>query len=130
MKVGLKLDFTVVIIATMIRNEIKEFSILRSACSDLGIKQEKWSSRQHYLRFDLNHTHFCKHSRCDESVDYDCTLGFPDQPSFRSGTCHPHLVFDFEQRKPFKDNLITLIVMDVSLFNPDTLVLIWNLRKS
>ena len=93
----------------------KEFCILRNACSELGIKQEQWSSRQHYLRFDVNHTH----SALDVAgVDYDCTLGFPDQPSFRSGTCHPHPVFDFEQRKTLKIISLPLIVMDVSLFNP------------
>ena len=93
----------------------KEFSILRNACINLGIKQEQWSARQHYLRFDVNHTH----SALDVAgVDYDCTLGFPDQPSFRSGTCHPHPVFDFEQKKTLKLISLPLIVMDVSLFNP------------
>jgi len=89
---------------------------LRRVAESLGISQECWGSRQHYLRWE-NPTTW---QICDESgLDYDSTLGFADHVGFRCGTCHEFPVFNLRTRKALRLRERPLIVMDTTLLAPE-----------
>jgi len=93
---------------------------LRRVTENLGISQERWGSRQHYLRWENPGTW----QICDESgLDYDSTLGFADHAGFRCGTCHEFPVFNLRTRKPLRLRERPLIAMDVTLLAPQYMAL-------
>ncbi len=79
-----------------------------------GINQEIISTRQHYLRYDLNIT-----PRLHEIAGFriDSTLGFAEQEGFRNGTCMPFRVFDIPGNRPTNIWEMPLAVMESTLFN-------------
>lgn len=93
-----------------------EFEKLVSVVSTLGINQETWGGRQHYLRF-VNPITWQGWE--DAGLDYDSTLGFPDTIGFRCGTCHEFNVFNIETKKKLHLRERPLVCMDVSLGNID-----------
>ena len=93
-----------------------EFEKLVSAVSTLGINQESWGGRQHYLRFTNPITW---QGWEDAGLDYDSTLGFADTIGFRCGTCHEFHVFNIETKKKLHLRERPLVCMDVSLGNID-----------
>jgi hypothetical protein len=90
-----------------------EFDTLRATCHRIGIDQESWSVRQHYLRLQVPGTW-----RNHEAVGlaFDSTLGFADFAGFRAGTCHEFPVFDLEARRALRLRERPLTLMDVTLF--------------
>jgi len=93
---------------------------LRRVAESLGISQECWGSRQHYLRWE-NPTTW---QICDESgLDYDSTLGFADHVGFRCGTCHEFPVFNLRTRRPLRLRERPLIAMDGTLLAPQYMAL-------
>lgn len=67
---------------------------LEFACEFLG--QDLRCGRQHFLKFSAPHTWQIWE---DNNMEWDSTLGYPDQPGFRCGTCHPFHPFNFLTRK-------------------------------
>ncbi|HMX41187.1 MAG TPA: polysaccharide deacetylase family protein, partial [Saprospiraceae bacterium] len=70
------------------------------------------TGRQHYLRFAAPGT-----ARMWEraGMDWDSTLGYPEQPGFRCGMAQSFPLFDFEQHRMMNVREKPLLVMDVTL---------------
>jgi hypothetical protein len=97
-----------------------EFERLRRVAESLGISQECWGSRQHYLRWENPVTW----QICEESgVDYDSTLGFADHVGFRCGTGHEFPVFNLRTRSPLRLRERPLVAMDTTLLAPQYMAL-------
>ncbi|MCO4293650.1 polysaccharide deacetylase family protein [Solitalea sp. MAHUQ-68] len=90
-----------------------EFKKFKRLCSELGVRQEFWGGRHHYLRWKNPVTW----SIWDEmGADYDSSVGSSELMGFRAGTCYPYKVFDLKNRKRLKLLERPLIVMDHSIF--------------
>ncbi|MEX0719725.1 MAG: polysaccharide deacetylase family protein [Balneolaceae bacterium] len=90
-----------------------EFNLLKKALSGLGIEQDLWKSRNHYLRWNED----CLTELEKAGVDVDQTLGFADQPGFRCGTSHSYYPFNFKTNKKSTVLLEPLILMETTLFS-------------
>lgn len=76
----------------------EEFIALKDACTQLGIHQEKWGGRMHYLRWSHPDT---LQAWENAGLDYDSSLGYSNVAGFRCGTC-----FEFT---PFNPMLVQLL---------------------
>lgn len=94
------------------RQTKKEFEYLLRVAKDLGIKQDFWGGRQHYLRWE-NPTTWQNWE--DAGFDYDSTVGFADHVGFRAGVCYEYPVFNLLTRKVLRLRERPLIVMDGTL---------------
>ena len=90
----------------------RQFEMLRAAADQIGIEQEEWGGRQHFLRWRNPHT-WRGWDRA--GLDYDSTLGFADHVGFRCGVCYPFRTFDVVARRPLRLLERPLQVMDVTL---------------
>lgn len=90
----------------------REYQALRQAADRMGIHQERWGGRQHYLRWENPVTWRAWN---DAGLDYDCTLGFADHVGFRCGVCYPFPAFDLLESRTL--NLVErpMQVMDTTL---------------
>ncbi len=86
-----------------------EFKRLKNLCDELGIYQDIWGGRQHYLRWDPGQTW-----RDLEQIglNYDTTLGFADYIGFRCGICYEFSTFDILSKQKLKIKERPLIIMD------------------
>jgi hypothetical protein len=92
----------------------RESAVLRSQVAEIVSDQVVCGGRHHYLRW-----------RADSSwaqwelagLDYDSSLGFPERPGFRCGTCHAFPCWDLIGRRALKLREFPLIAMDSSLYN-------------
>lgn len=91
----------------------RQFDRLKQAADSLGIKQEQWGGRQHYLRWSAAET--WKHWE-DAGLHYDSTVGYADITGFRCGVCYEYPVFNVLTRQALKLTERPLIVMDQTLF--------------
>lgn len=89
-----------------------EFRALRDASARVGVEQDRWGVRQHYLRFENPHTWRAQERA---GLDYDSTLGYPELPGFRAGTCHEYPTFDLLSGRAMRLREQPLLVMDVTL---------------
>lgn len=89
-----------------------EFATLRNHAARLGIDQQVWGGRQHYLRWQNPITW---QNWSDAGLDYDSTLSFADLPGFRCGICVPFPVFSLTSRQPLRLMERPLVVMDGTL---------------
>jgi uncharacterized protein DUF7033 len=91
----------------------REFSRLLEAAEGLGIRQERWGGRQHYLRWESPTTwqHWDR-----AGLSYDSSVGYSEAVGFRSGICDEHPVFDVRARRRLGIRELPLHVMDVTLF--------------
>ncbi len=89
-----------------------EFAVLRDVCARLGIDQEQWGARQHWLRWRTPETFTYLEAA---GVDYDSTLTYEQSAGFRCGTCYEYPVFDLAGRQRLKLRERPLIVMDCSI---------------
>lgn len=89
----------------------QEFSKLKKICDEIGIKQDRWGGRQHFLRWKNPDTW-----RIWEKMgaNFDSSIGWSTITGFRAGTCYEYPVYDLQERRML--NLIErpLIVMDVA----------------
>ncbi len=92
-----------------------ELGRLREQCERHGIRQPAWGGRQHYLRWQTPGT--IRHWN-DAGLAYDSTLGFPERPGFRCGTCHEFPAFDLASQQPLRVRERPLIVMECSVVDP------------
>ncbi len=67
--------------------------------------------RQHFLRFSVPETW---RIWADSGMEWDSTLGYPEQEGFRCGVCYPFPVFDILERKELKLLEIPLTAMDTT----------------
>lgn len=91
----------------------REFQDLLAAAEAEGIHQPAWGGRQHYLRWANPVTWQGWEAA---GLQYDSTVGYADQPGFRTGLCHEHPVFDLESRRTLRLRERPLVVMEVTLF--------------
>jgi hypothetical protein len=90
----------------------EEVARLRAVVDDLGVEQDAWGGRQHYLRWESPTTWAnWEHA----GLDYDSTVGFADRVGFRAGTCHEYRVFDVRARRPLRLRERPLLAMDQTL---------------
>ncbi|MEK6441741.1 polysaccharide deacetylase family protein [Pseudonocardia sp. T1-2H] len=89
-----------------------EFARLRGAARTLGIDQERWGGRQHYLQWDPTATW---RNWADAGLDHDCTVAYADAVGFRTGTSHEFPVFDLAAGRPLPLRERPFQVMDVTL---------------
>jgi hypothetical protein len=90
-----------------------EFLRLRSMAEGVGVTQERWGGRQHYLRWENPVTW----SNWEAAgLDYDSTLGYADRIGFRAGTSYAFAPFHLLDRRPLKLRERPLQVMDATLF--------------
>ena len=92
----------------------EEFRRLRTAAEEIGIGQDRWGGRQHYLRWEAPAT-WWNWERA--GLDYDSTVGYAECAGFRVGTCHEFPVFDLRQRRRLQLRERPLHVMERSLFD-------------
>ena len=92
------------------------------SCKLLGKEKERLegftgrpvsSIRQHYLRF----THLTSAHQVESGFEYDYSLGFPESPGFRNGTCRPFRPWDWEHDRPFDIIEIPLLFMDRTIID-------------
>lgn len=89
-----------------------EFERLGGVVTSLGIHQELWGGRQHYLRWENPVT--WQHWE-DAGLHYDSTLGFADHVGYRCGTCREFPVFNLLTRQPLRLKERPLVVMEGTL---------------
>jgi hypothetical protein len=90
----------------------EEVARLRTAVDALGVEQDTWGGRQHYLRWESPTTWA---NWEDAGLDYDSTVGFADRVGFRAGTCHEYRAFDVRARRPLRLRERPLLAMDQTL---------------
>jgi peptidoglycan/xylan/chitin deacetylase (PgdA/CDA1 family) len=95
-----------------------EFTTLLKAAEYLGIRQDGWGGRQHYLRFAAPETW---RGYASAGLSYDATLAHADQPGFRCGTCYDFPVYDLEQRRTLPLRERPLTVMELTLLDREYL---------
>ncbi|PIH03751.1 polysaccharide deacetylase family protein [Clostridium combesii] len=79
-----------------------------------------YGGRSHYLKFNI--INIC--NNCEKvGLLYDSTLGYGEQIGFRCGICFPYKIFDIIKNKTLNIYEIPLIVMDVTLIEPQYLSL-------
>ncbi len=97
-----------------------EHEKLIHSAEKLGISQERWGSRQHYLRWENPLTW----QILDEvGLDYDTTLGFADHVGFRCGTCHEFPAFNLRTKKALRLRERPLIAMDTTMLSKQYMAL-------
>ena len=92
-----------------------ECSMLKDACHRSGIRQAKWGSRQHFLRWATPDTF----AACTAAgLDYDASLGYADQLGFRCGVCREYPAYDVRQRHALAIIERPLLAMDCTVMDP------------
>jgi hypothetical protein len=69
-------------------------------------------SRQHFLSFDYDALFSAQEKA---GIQYDMSMGFPDQIGPRAGFSHPYFPYCIEQDRPYDVLQISLFLMDVTL---------------
>jgi hypothetical protein len=96
------------------RRTEEQFRRLRAATRSLGIEQDRWGGRQHYLRWEAPGT-WANWERA--GLDYDGSVGFAERVGFRAGTCREFPAFHLHERRRLKLTERPLHIMERSLFN-------------
>lgn len=69
-------------------------------------------SRQHFLKITWPESY---QRLVRQEILHDYSLGYPDKPGFRAGTCHPFRFYDLEYEQETKLMIHSTIVMDKAL---------------
>jgi hypothetical protein len=91
----------------------KEATQLKKTLQELNISQDKFGSRQHFLRWKSSET--AQHLSNADLISYDTSLSFADRPGFRCGTCHEYPMYDLKTRQALTLIQRPLIVMECSV---------------
>lgn len=91
---------------------ISEAENLRDTCEQLGISQEVWGGRMHFLRWRHPETLYAWEKA---KFDYESTLGYADYAGFRCGTCFEYPAFDPINNKCLNIRIRPLIAMECSV---------------
>jgi hypothetical protein len=89
----------------------REFAVLRERVGALGIEQQVWGGRQHYLRWGAPDSWQAWE---DAGLSYDSSVGFAERMGFRAGTCYEFPVFNVRTGRPLALRERPLIVMEGS----------------
>jgi uncharacterized protein DUF7033 len=92
----------------------EEFTRLLRVAEAEGVQQERWGGRQHFLRWANPDTWRNWEAA---GLSYDSTMAYSEAIGFRSGTCHPHRVFDLKARRALDLHERPFQVMDVTLLS-------------
>ena len=95
-----------------VRHELQR---LRSTCEAVGVDQDGWGGRAHFLRWESGAS---PRIWADAGLGYDSTLGYAERPGFRCGTCRPFPLYDLEARVELGLWERPLVLMDGSLTDP------------
>ena len=108
-EIGLHPSFETYLDADAIATEAAR---LKKVCGEEGVHQDFWGGRMHYLRWRHPET-----MRAWETarMDYDSTLGYPETPGFRCGTCNEYQAFDPVSLRALNLRIRPLVAMDVSV---------------
>ncbi|HUZ59003.1 MAG TPA: polysaccharide deacetylase family protein [Hanamia sp.] len=68
-------------------------------------------SRQHYLKFNLPETY---NSLIASGITEDHSMGFPEMPGFRAGTCKPFYFYDLKNEKITTLKIFPITCMDAT----------------
>ena len=88
-----------------------EFETLRREVGALGVEQDAWRGRQHFLRW---RNPFTWRAWSEAGLDVDSSVYYAEKPGFRTGSCHPYPVFDLDRRRELPLVESPLTMMDVS----------------
>jgi hypothetical protein len=88
-----------------------EFESLRREALALGVEQEVWRGRQHFLRWRNPLTW---RAWSEAGLDVDSSVYYAESPGFRTGSCHAYPVFDLDRRRELPLVELPLTLMDVS----------------
>jgi hypothetical protein len=69
-------------------------------------------SRQHFLSFDYDNLFDAQEAA---GIQYDMSMGFPDQPGPRAGFSYPYFPYNLREDRPYRVLQISLFLMDVTL---------------
>lgn len=97
-----------------------EFRAFLGVMDKLGIRQQIWGGRQHYLRFEVPTTWQAWE---EAGLNYNATVGFADHVGFRCGTCHEFTVFNLKTKKTLRLRERPLIAMDGTLLSQQYMAL-------
>lgn len=92
----------------------QEVDGLKAVAGEVGVRQDRWGSRQHYLRFEVPTTW---QNLEDSGIQYDSTLSFHDAVGFRCGTCRPYPVFNLRTRSRLSLVERPLLAMEATLLH-------------
>lgn len=92
-----------------------EFERLQAAVARNGGRQVGFGVRQHYLRWRMDGTAAALDAL---GFEHDSTLGYPDVPGFRCGTCHPYPLFDLNLRRSLGLLERPLVLMETTVLSP------------
>jgi hypothetical protein len=87
---------------------------LRARCAALGISQDRWSNRQHVLRWDATRSPAVLEAA---GITHDSSVGFAERPGFRAGTARSYPLYDLLARRVLRVIEQPLILMETSLFS-------------
>ncbi len=73
--------------------------------------QKIFKSRQHYLKFNLPDTF---NALLSSGISEDYSMGFPEMPGFRAGTCKPFYFYDLKNEKATSLKIFPVTCMDAT----------------
>ncbi|MGH2646282.1 MAG: polysaccharide deacetylase family protein, partial [Ginsengibacter sp.] len=76
-----------------------------------------YKSRQHFLKFTLPDTY---NSLLSAGIKEDYSMGFPDEPGFRAGTCKPFYFYDLKNEKITDLTIFPSTVMEGAYIKSNT----------
>lgn len=91
-----------------------EFARFRAVAETVGVNQDEWGGRQHYLQWENPGTW---QNWQDAGLSYDSTLTFADHVGFRCGICFDYPVFNLHAKKMLELHERPLVVMECSLLD-------------
>ena len=92
----------------------RESDILKTVCFEEGVGQQRWMSRQHYLRWATPATF--KNLEV-AGMDYDSTLSYAGRAGFRCGVCYEYPAFDILARSRLSVRERPLLVMESTVID-------------
>lgn len=95
------------------------FQELLRVTHELGINQECWGGRQHFLRWSAQET--WRHWAA-AGLNYDSTVGYAETVGFRTGACFDYPVFDILARQELNLTERPLVVMEGAIFAATTTI--------
>lgn len=110
-KIGLHPSYESYKDINLLKDELKKLLYISKI---LGIKQNHWGSRQHFLRWENPITW---QNMENIKLDYDSTLCFAENVGFRCGTCHTFSIFNLKTKEDLRLLERPLIVMEMTLFD-------------
>ena len=87
---------------------------LKTVCLEEGIGQQRWLSRQHYLRWETPSTFKNLEAA---GIDYDSTLSYAEIAGFRCGVCSEYPAFDILARCRLNVRERPLLVMECTVID-------------